>query len=282
MWRGIEQGLNAAMVNPAVIIGPGDWRFGSPSFFKAVSNGLPFYTNGGTGFVDVRDVVAAMLPERLSNQICSLRPDEEKLCFSAVFELDGDAIVVSEWFGRTIIKSQRRFSYEEAQQVIETNAGDMKEEIIELNRLARILRKRRFKDGAIAFERDEVKFELDEHGKPLRVFYKVHKESNQLIEEFMLLANKKVAEFVGKVGKKKSAPTFVYRIHDQPNPEKFNDFRKFITRFGYALSPSLKPSDVSSSINHLLEEIKDKPEANLISTLAIRSMIFLKLKLSIR
>ncbi|HUW06753.1 MAG TPA: ribonuclease R [Williamwhitmania sp.] len=218
------------------------------------------------------DRTVPMLPERLSNQICSLRPDEEKLCFSAVFELDGDAIVVAEWFGRTIIKSQRRFSYEEAQQVIETNTGDMKEEIVELNRLARILRKRRFKDGAIAFERDEVKFELDEHGKPLRVFYKVHKESNQLIEEFMLLANKKVAEIVGKVGKKKTAPTFVYRIHDQPNPEKFNDFRKFITRFGYALSPSLKPSDVSSSINHLLEEIKDKPESNLISTLAIRSM----------
>ena len=218
------------------------------------------------------DRTVPMLPERLSNLICSLRPNEEKLCFSAVFELDSNAHLVGEWFGRTIINSQRRFTYEEAQTVIETGDGDMKEEILELNRLAQILRKDRFKNGAIAFERDEVKFEIDETGKPLSVYYKEHKESNQLIEEFMLLANKRVAEFIGKEGKKKRNLTFVYRIHETPNPDKFNDFRKFISRFGYALSNSIKGTEVSSSINRLLDEVKGKPESNLIATLAIRSM----------
>ncbi len=216
------------------------------------------------------DRTVPMLPERLSNLICSLRPNEEKLCFSAVFELDSNARLVNEWFGRTIINSQRRFSYEEAQAVIETGEGDMKEEILELNRLARILRKERFKNGAIGFERDEVKFELDDNGVPLRVYYKEHKESNQLIEEFMLMANKRVAEFIGK--DKKKHLTFVYRVHELPNPDKFDTFRKFISRFGYSVSPSIKGSDVSSSINHLLDEVKGKPEANLIETLAIRSM----------
>lgn len=218
------------------------------------------------------DRTVPMLPERLSNVICSLRPNEEKLCFSAVFELDQNAHLVSEWFGRTIINSQRRFTYEEAQQVIETGEGDMKEEVLEMNRIARILRKDRFKNGAIAFERDEVKFEIDETGKPLSVYYKEIKESNQLIEEFMLLANKRVAEYIGKEGKKKEHRTFVYRVHEQPNPDKFDDFRKFITRFGYSLSPSTKGSEVSSSINKLLDEVKGKPESNLIATLAIRSM----------
>lgn len=218
------------------------------------------------------DRTVPMLPERLSNLICSLRPNEEKLCFAAVFEFDQNARLMSEWFGRTVINSQRRFTYEEAQQVIETGEGDMKEAILELNRLARILRKDRFKNGAIAFERDEVKFEIDETGKPLSVYYKEIKESNQLIEEFMLMANKRVAEFIGKEGKKKEHRTFVYRVHEQPNPDKFDDFRKFITRFGYALSPSTKGSEVSSSINKLLDDVKGKPESNLIATLAIRSM----------
>lgn len=173
------------------------------------------------------DRTIPMLPERLSNGLCSLRPNEEKFCFSAVFELNEEAQVQNEWFGRTVILSDRRFTYDEAQQVIETGEGDMRDEIITLNALARKLRAERFRNGAISFEREEAKFDLDENGKPLRVYFKQMKEANQLIEEFMLLANRKVAEFVGRKrpGVQNGERTFVYRIHDKPNSDKLSQLR---------------------------------------------------------
>ncbi|HCT29657.1 MAG TPA: ribonuclease R [Bacteroidales bacterium] len=217
------------------------------------------------------DRCVPMLPERLSNFICSLRPNEEKLCFSAVFEMSDTAEILNTWFGRTVIFSKRRFTYEEAQAVIETRKGDMLNEILKLHELAQILRKNRYKTGAIGFERTEVKFDLDKTGKPLGVFFKENKESNQLIEEFMLLANKKVAELIGRVKDKQRAKPFVYRIHDKPNPEKFDSFRNFITRFGYNVEGGTD-KQISKSLNKLMDEVKGKKEQNLIETLALRSM----------
>lgn len=217
------------------------------------------------------DRCVPMLPERLSNFICSLRPNEEKLCFSAVFEMDHEGNVLKEWFGRTLILSQRRFAYEEAQQVIETGEGDLMNEILTLNNLAQKLRQRRMKAGAIDFDRAEVKFQLDENGKPLGVYYKVQKEANQLIEEFMLLANRRVAEFIGKSREKFKVKPFVYRIHDKPNPEKFDSFRSFITRFGYNIEGGTD-KQISKSLNKLLGEVKGTKEQNLIETLALRAM----------
>ena len=217
------------------------------------------------------DRCVPMLPERLSNFICSLRPNEEKLCFSAVFEMDHDGNVLKEWFGRTVILSQSRFAYEEVQQVIETGEGNLANEILTLNKLAQNLRQRRMKAGAINFDRAEVKFQLDENGKPLGVFYKVQKEANQLIEEFMLLANRRVAEFIGKSREKFKVKPFVYRIHDKPNPEKFDSFRSFITRFGYNIEGGTD-KQISKSLNKLLSEVKGKKEQNLIETLALRAM----------
>ncbi len=218
------------------------------------------------------DRVVPMLPERLSNFICSLRPHEEKLCFSAVFELNLDAEVISEWFGRTIIYSDRRFTYEEAQEIIETEEGDMKKEILMLNQLAKKLRKRRFKKGSIAFDRDEVKFEIDENGKPLRVYFKTMAESNQLIEEFMLLANKRVAKLIGHVDDKNTkAKTFVYRIHDKPDPEKLDSFNLFIKRFGLNVN-TVSPQKISESLNDVLNDVKGKREQNIVENLALRAM----------
>ena len=217
------------------------------------------------------DRTIPMLPERLCNQICSLRPDEEKLCFSAIFELNEDAEVQQSHITRTIIKSDRRFTYEEAQIVIETGEGEYKEEILALNSLAQKLRDRRFKDGAIAFDRYEVKFDIDENGKPLGTYIKESKEANKLIEEFMLLANRTVAEFVGK-SKNKAKKTFVYRIHEQPDPEKLKDFSAFISRFGYKMRTEGTKTDISKGINRLLNSVQGKPEENLVETLAIRSM----------
>ncbi|HNZ71628.1 MAG TPA: RNB domain-containing ribonuclease, partial [Prolixibacteraceae bacterium] len=179
------------------------------------------------------DRVVPMLPERLSNGVCSLNPNEDKLCFSAVFEIDDDATVRKHWIGRTVIHSNRKFSYEEAQQIIETGEGELKDEMLTLHRLAQKLRSGRYQNGAISFDRAEVKFKLDESGKPLGVYFKEAKESNQLIEEFMLLANKKVAETIGKVKDKSKARTFVYRIHDPPDPDKLESFNNFIGKFGY-------------------------------------------------
>jgi ribonuclease R len=217
------------------------------------------------------DRVIPMLPEKLSNGVCSLRPNEDKLCFSAVFQLDDKSAVHHEWFGRTIIHSDHRFAYEEAQQVIETGEGNLKEEILILDRLAKKLREIRFASGSIGFDRIEVKFEIDKDGKPLSVFFKESKDSNKLIEEFMLLANKRVAEFVGKPGAKKRERTFVYRIHDKPDPDKLDTFNHFIKRFGYGIMTN-NPQTVTASMNKLIENVAGKKEQNVIETLAIRTM----------
>ncbi|BDC99326.1 ribonuclease R [Persicobacter psychrovividus] len=218
------------------------------------------------------DRTIPMLPERLSNKLCSLRPNEEKLTFSAVFELNENAEIQQQWFGRTVIHSDRRFTYEEAQERIESQEGDFSEEIIELNRLAKIIKDRRFKSGAIAFETIEVKFQLDEHGKPLMVVPRERKDAHKLIEEFMLLANKKVAEFVFKKKAKGDAhpPTFIYRTHDYPNNEKLESFGSFAKRFGHQLR--LGETGISHEINKLMAEIQGKPEQNVLEQLAIRSM----------
>jgi ribonuclease R len=217
------------------------------------------------------DRVVPMLPERLSNGVCSLRPNEDKLCFSAVFEMTDEAKVVKQWFGKTVIHSNKRFAYEDAQEIIETGKGDLTEEVLKLNDLAKKLRAQRFKNGSIAFDRVEIKFNIDEDGKPLSVFFKEAKESNQLIEEFMLLANKKVAEFIGKSKKQKKAKTFVYRIHDKPDPDKLQSFNSFISRFGYGIQlQSVKT--ISSSMNNLLDNVRGKKEQNVVETLAIRTM----------
>lgn len=218
------------------------------------------------------DRTIPMLPERLCNQLCSLRPNEEKLCFSAIFELNSHAEVVKSHIARTIIKSDRRFTYEEAQQVIETGQGDYKEELLALNGLAQQLRERRFKQGAINFDRYEVKFEIDEQGKPLSVYFKVAKEANKLVEEFMLLANRTVAEFVGRPPKGKKPKTFVYRIHELPDPDKMENFAQFIRRFGYKVKTTGSKTEVSKGINNLLDKVQGRPEENLIETVAIRSM----------
>ncbi len=217
------------------------------------------------------DRVVPMLPERLSNGVCSLRPKEDKLCFSAVFELNEKAGVVKEWFGKTVIHSNRRFSYEEAQEILEKGEGEFSDELSALNQLSKKLRKERFKKGSIAFERLEIKFNIDENGKPLSVYFKEAKDANLLIEEFMLLANKKVAEFIGKPGGKKKSKTFVYRIHDKPDPDKLESFNSFIHRFGYGIQlTSVKT--ISNSMNNLLEHVKGRKEQNVVETLAIRTM----------
>ena len=219
------------------------------------------------------DRTVPMLPERLCNELCSLRPNEEKLCFSAVFKLNDEAEVLEQWFGRTVIYSDRRFTYAEAQARIETGVGDYAEEISTMNRLAQTMRKRRFKDGAISFERAEFKFILDEKGKPLGVYTKEQKESNQLVEEFMLLANRRVAEYCSQreVNGKKVARSMVYRVHDEPNEEKLTRFRDFVLRFGYQFRAT-KGRAVAKAINKLVGEIRGRAEENAISTLAVRSM----------
>ncbi|HZJ73196.1 MAG TPA: ribonuclease R [Perlabentimonas sp.] len=217
------------------------------------------------------DRCVPMLPERLSNFICSLRPNEEKLCFSAVFEMDLNGNIKKEWFGRTVIKSQHRFAYEDAQQVIETGKGTLAKEILALNSIAQKLRYKRLKAGAINFDRAEARFDLDEKGKPLGISFRVQKEANHLIEEFMLLANRSVAIRIGKSKEKAKAKPFVYRIHDKPNSEKFETFRTFITRFGYNIEGGTS-KQISKSLNKLLTEVKGKKEQNLIETLAVRSM----------
>jgi ribonuclease R len=218
------------------------------------------------------DRTIPMLPEHLSNGICSLRPDEDKLCYSVNFQMNDKAEVIHYEIVKTVIRSNRRFTYEEAQQVIETGQGDFKEQILELDRLAKILRQKRFEHGAIAFDRVEVRFDIDEKGKPVSVFFKEQKDANKLIEEFMLLANKTVATHIGKPGRGQKAKTFVYRIHDLPNPDKLENFSQFIRKFGYQLRTTGKQSAVSGSINALLDAVQGKKEQNLIETLAIRSM----------
>lgn len=218
------------------------------------------------------DRTIPMLPERLSNGLCSLRPNEEKLTFSAVFELDMKGAISKKWFGRTLIKSDRRFTYEEAQERIETQKGDYSEEIILLNQIAHSLRKKKFEAGAVNFETVEVKFKLDAKGRPVEVIPKERKDAHKLIEEFMLLANKEVAHHIyewKEKGKKEGSKTFVYRVHDDPDPEKLSTFASFAGRFGYKLDLN---QNLSHGLNGLMSAIEGKPEQNVLESLAIRSM----------
>lgn len=216
------------------------------------------------------DRTVPMLPERLSNELCSLRPHEDKLTFAAVFEMDEKGKIKKEWFGRTIIHSSVRFSYEEAQLILENGQGKLAEELRLLNDIAKKLRKDRFSKGAVNFETTEVKFKLDEKGKPLAVIPKVRKDAHKLIEEFMLLANKQVATFVYNYKKAKEKNTFVYRIHDFPDPEKVKDFSIFATQFGHKMN--IDENSISASLNKLMSEIEGKPEQNILEQLAIRTM----------
>ena len=213
-----------------------------------------------------------MLPERLCNFICSLRPNEEKLAFSAIFDITEKGEVRDSRIVHTVIESDRRFTYEEAQQIIETKEGDFKDEILMLDTIAKALREKRFTAGAINFDRYEVKFEIDEKGKPISVYFKESKDANKLVEEFMLLANRTVAEKIGKAPKGKKPKVLPYRIHDLPDPEKLDNLAQFIARFGYRLRTSGTKTDVSKSINHLLDDIQGKKEENLIETVSIRAM----------
>lgn len=234
------------------------------------------------------DRVVPMLPEVLSNGVCSLRPEEEKLTFSAVFELNENAQLINQWFGRTVTYSDKRFAYEEAQAIIEnknnivpsnvsltghdyTVDDAIVEAILKMDELAKILRKRRMNQGAISFDRVEVKFILDEDANPTSVYFKEAKDANKLIEEFMLLANRKVAEFIGQKNKKPSGKTFVYRVHDEPDPEKLASLQNIISKFGYKINTDTKDS-ISQTLNQLLADVHGKPESNMIETLAIRTM----------
>ncbi len=226
------------------------------------------------------DRTVPMLPEKLSNKVCSLRPNEEKLCYSAVFTMNGEAEILDVWFGHTVIKSDHRFAYEEAQAVIEEGVygkNPVSDAVLNLDLLAKKMRAERMLRGSVEFERSEVKFRLDEKGKPLGIYFKENKDSNKLIEEFMLLANRKVAEFCSgvchnsRMKKKGKGSAMVFRIHDQPNQEKVEHFAQFVTKFGYSLQTSSNRK-LMSSMNSLLDAVTGKPEENLITTLALRSM----------
>lgn len=240
------------------------------------------------------DRTVPMLPEVLSNNLCSLRPGEEKLTFSAVFEMNAKAKVIKKWFGRTVIKSDMRFAYEQAQEIIErfsdkslvrgiqiTDIEDKSKKVkvskevanavLDLNRLASIMRKKRFNEGSISFERPEMKVIVDKNGKPIDVIEKITHEANWMIEEFMLLANKEVAYHVTKELKLKS-PTFVYRIHETPNQDKIENLREFVKHFGYTMDPAENPHQLAFALNSLLDKTKGKPENNAISIIALRAM----------
>lgn len=218
------------------------------------------------------DRVIPMLPEILSNDLCSLRPHEDRLAFSAVFEITPEAIVVGEWYGQTIINSDKRFAYEEAQAVLDNGAGEYFDELNTMMELGRILRKKRYAAGAIAFEQPEVKFELDERGKPIRAFKKERVETMLMIEDFMLLANQNVAKHVDDLAKKyKRDLVYVYRIHDIPNPDKIEELAIFLHALGYEFETN-KGTVKANEINRLLKEIIGSPEENLIKTATIRSM----------
>jgi ribonuclease R len=217
------------------------------------------------------DRTIPMLPEKLSNDLCSLVAHTDKLCYAAVFELDEKAEIKAQWIGRTVINSNRRFNYEEAQELIESGTGEFSEEILILHKLATKLREDRFRKGSINFDSQEVKFVLDEKGKPLSVYTKEQKDSNRLIEDFMLLANQKVAELIGKVKSTDKAKTFVYRIHDSPSQEKLATFSQFLSKLGYKLNIENRKG-LASSFNNLFKQIEGKGEQNMIETIAIRTM----------
>lgn len=219
------------------------------------------------------DRTIPMLPEKLSNGVCSLRPNEDKLTFSAVFEMNELGQIIGQWLGKTVIHSQRRFSYEEAQERLETGEGDLAEELAILNNIAKKLKAERFRQGAINFETEEVKFNLDKNGKPIGVYLKERKDAHKLIEEYMLLANRKVAEFAHKYkhAKHKDKPVFVYRVHDSPDEKKLRDFSAFAKRFGYDLKLD-SPSAIKESLNTLTEQTEGKPEQGILQNMAIRTM----------
>ena len=226
------------------------------------------------------DRTIPMLPERLCNFICSLRPDEEKLCYSAIFVLDEDANVKNYHIAHTVIKSNRRYAYEEVQEILMGKDGDYAEELRTLDKLAKKLRERRFKGGAVKFDREELHFDIDEKGKPIRAYFKKSNDATQLIEEFMLLANRTVAEHIGKVEKPKgksqqpkAKKTFVYRVHDQPDPTKLETLREFVVKFGYKMKTSGTKGAISKSLNTLMDNCQGKKEQKLIETVALRAMM---------
>ncbi len=215
------------------------------------------------------DRTISMLPEKLSNNLCSLRPNEDKLCFSAVFEINDKAEIKKQWFGRTVIRSNQRFNYDEVQKIIETGKGTLSNEILTVHKIAQVMRQARFDHGSVLFERPEAKVEVDANGKPLRVYFKEQKEANFLIEEFMLLANRSVAALIGNTKKPK---TFVYRIHAEPAIDKLNAFREFLKHFGYKFKQTKTPLETARELNNLLKKVDGKPEGNAITTMALRSM----------
>jgi ribonuclease R len=217
------------------------------------------------------DRTVPMLPEKLSNNLCSLRPNEDRLAFSAIFELDSKGKILKEWFGRTVIHSERRYSYEEAQQVLDSKEGDYPQELLTLNNIAQSLRKERFKKGAINFETTEVRFRLDENGKPLGIYQKERHDSHKLIEEFMLLANKRVAEFVYALSKGENKNTMVYRVHEAPDVDRLKTFAEFVGKLGHKLEVD-DEKNIARSMNSMLKEVEGKPEQNLIESLAVRTM----------
>ena len=282
-------------------IDPADAKdFDDALSFKALRNGnfevgvhiadVSYYVTPGTPVdkeaqlrgtsVYLVDRTVPMLPEKLSNKLCSLRPGEDKLTFSAVFEITPKAEIKSRWIGRTVMCSDRRFNYDEAQAIIESGAAEddaVGAAVLELHKLASILRERRFKSGAINFERPEMKVEVDDSGKPVRVYQKVTREANWLIEEFMLLANRTVAEFIATDGKmnavaSKKAKTFVYRIHAEPDQTKIQLLREFAGNFGYKMGPTGNGDEVAESLMNLLAEAKDRPECDAIQMMALRAM----------
>jgi ribonuclease R len=216
------------------------------------------------------DRTVPMLPERLSNGLCSLVPHQDRFCFSAVFEMDLEGKIQKEWFGRTVIHSDHRFSYEGAQEVLDAGEGNFAEELLTLNRIAKIFQERRFKQGSIAFEDDEVKFELDEKARPVRVFRKVRKDAHKMIEDWMLLANRKVTEHVGKMRKGIPLP-FIYRIHDSPDDEKLQTLKRFAMTLGFKLELDDTKS-IAKALNGLMEQVSGKPAEGMIQTIAIRTM----------
>ena len=227
------------------------------------------------------DRTIPMLPERLCNFICSLRPDEEKLCYSVIFTLDNEANIKDYHIAHTVIKSNRRYAYEEVQEILMGKDGDYTEELRTLDRLAKRLRERRFKGGAVKFDREELHFDVDEQGKPTRAYFKKSNDATQLIEEFMLLANRTVAESIGKVKSQRSksksqtskSKTFVYRVHDQPDPTKLETLREFVVKFGYKLKTAGTKGAISRSLNALMDSCQGKREQKLIETVALRAMM---------
>ncbi|MDO4780730.1 MAG: ribonuclease R, partial [Bacteroides sp.] len=218
------------------------------------------------------DRTIPMLPERLCNFICSLRPNEEKLAYSVIYNITEGGEIKNSRVVHTVIKSDRRFTYEEAQQIIEEKQGEYCEEILMLDKIAKALREQRFSKGAINFDRFEVKFEIDEKGKPISVYFKESKDAHKLIEEFMLIANKTVAELIGKVPKNVKPKVFPYRIHDLPDPERLENLLNFTSKFGYRIRTSGSKTDISRSINNMLDDVSGKKECNLIETVTIRAM----------